>query len=291
MLIGMDFVDSSYQASFHLTDGEYFTGKGNEILLMDSHADQLKVVPGDTVTALCQSKAGYMVEASMRVAGIGTIDLLSMPGIDIGYTDLNTARDVMGESVDAATELLVFLPDKSDVDHYRKRIASLLRERNVSVSSYKEMGSLFMGIVEIIGILFHVFLLFLMMITIILIFNLVYQSSIERFQEIGTLRAIGFSRTRVASLLLSEILIVTSFFSSLGLLGAYGLVMLFSKYGLPQHIEAWRVLTGDRMYLQVDNWQVLFLSLMMIAFALAGSVYPTLRATRIDVAEVIRQQR
>jgi putative ABC transport system permease protein len=99
----------------------------------------------------------------------------------------------------------------------------------------------------------------------------------ERKQEIGVLRAIGFRRWHIANVILTEALLVSALGGLLGWLAGVGaaaiLTPVVTQVGLP---VSWD--------LQVAFWAVAIASMVGIA----SSVYPALRAARLDPTSALR---
>lgn len=111
----------------------------------------------------------------------------------------------------------------------------------------------------------------------LMIFTTMMGSVVERTREIGVLRAVGFRRQHIASVLLIEITIISILG---GLLGALSGVAV-SEAALPYFAEAGAKLSHD--------WSLAALALLgALVIGLVSSAYPTLRASRLDPCEAVR---
>jgi putative ABC transport system permease protein len=121
------------------------------------------------------------------------------------------------------------------------------------------------------------------------ILNTFLMSVFERTREIGTIRAVGWRRSRVVALFLLEGLFLGIAGAVLGgLLGA-GLVEFFSVHGIPAFSEAQRYsYGGDRLY-PVLAWADLFsVGSLMVAVSVLACLGPALMAARLRPAEALR---
>ncbi|MGZ3656053.1 MAG: ABC transporter permease [Bdellovibrionota bacterium] len=108
-------------------------------------------------------------------------------------------------------------------------------------------------------------------------------SVMERTQELGVLRAIGMSRRQVQGLILQEAFLQGSLGSGiavlLGTLAAYFLV----TYSLSR-------LLGWVLYFSIP-WSSLALTMVLgIAVAMLAGIYPSIRASRIEISEALEYE-
>jgi putative ABC transport system permease protein len=111
----------------------------------------------------------------------------------------------------------------------------------------------------------------------LLVFTTMMGAVVERTKEIGVLRAIGFRRTHIIRSLMIEVVII----SAAGGVGGWLAGLLAGRLALPYFTEG-----GAQMELR--------LSLAVLAIAVAmgtgiiSSIYPALRASRLDPSEAMR---
>ena len=111
----------------------------------------------------------------------------------------------------------------------------------------------------------------------LLVFTTMMSAVVERTKEIGVLRAIGFRRTHIIRSLMIEVVIV----SAAGGVGGWLAGLVAGRLALPYFTEG-----GAQMELR--------LSLAVLAVAVAmgtgiiSSIYPALRASRLDPSEAVR---
>ena len=114
-----------------------------------------------------------------------------------------------------------------------------------------------------------------------IVFNTLFMTVSERTYEIGVLRAVGTSRPQVFRIFLAEGILIGLVGSVAGVLAGVGLsqffVKVFENLGFPQLPEA--VLTPELAITGI---------LAGLAAVLAGTIYPALRASRVDIVRAIR---
>lgn len=110
-----------------------------------------------------------------------------------------------------------------------------------------------------------------------IVFTTMMASVNERTREIGIFRAIGFRRTHIVKIILLEALIL-SFIS--GILG-YALGMAGAQIAGP-------VIAGFEISIAIDLILGVGAVLLAIFVGVSATIYPALRASRIDPAEALR---
>lgn len=111
----------------------------------------------------------------------------------------------------------------------------------------------------------------------LMIFTTMMGSVIERTKEIGVLRAIGFRRSHI----IKELMIEVSAISTAGGLIGWGAGTVASWAALPYFSET-------RMAFELRSPLVLFAVAVAVVIGLLSSVYPALRASRLDPSEAVR---
>lgn len=111
----------------------------------------------------------------------------------------------------------------------------------------------------------------------LMIFTTMMGSVIERTKEIGVLRAIGFRRSHIVK----ELMIEVSAISTAGGLIGWGAGTLASWAALPYFSET-------RMAFELRSPLALFAVTVAVVIGLLSSIYPALRASRLDPSEAVR---
>src|SRR5437870_12414081 len=114
-----------------------------------------------------------------------------------------------------------------------------------------------------------------------IVFNTLFMTVSERTYEIGVLRAVGTSRPQIFHIFLAEGILIGLVGSVAGVLAGVGLsqffVKVFENLGFPQLPEA--VLTPELAITGI---------LAGLAAVLAGTIYPAMIASRVDIVRAIR---
>src|SRR6185295_13710076 len=94
-------------------------------------------------------------------------------------------------------------------------------------------------------------------------------------REVGTLRAIGARRGRILAIFLLEALFLGAAGALGGALAGAGLIVFFSRVGIPAFSEAQRYTYGGDYLYPVLQWsQVAYVPAIMVVVCLAAALGP-----------------
>jgi len=111
--------------------------------------------------------------------------------------------------------------------------------------------------------------------------NTMIMSVYERTREIGVLRALGWKRRQVVSLILGEALMLTLLSGALGTAGAWLLGGLLTRFPNLSNL-------GNMVYI---SWQLVGQTVTMcVLLGIAGGLYPAWRAMRLSPVEALRYE-
>jgi putative ABC transport system permease protein len=160
---------------------------------------------------------------------------------------------------------------------------------NVKLSTWGNEGDLIMGWINIYKSIFNIFLIFLVGIIVILIINLVSMIGLERRQEIGTLRAIGFSQFKTIFLFIGEVLLITGFFCLSGFVISVLIMSLMGQTGIAVTNFSLSWMTGDIFYPTLDVVQSVLIVAIIFGCSFFASIYPSFKATSLKPAETMKE--
>jgi len=277
-----------------ITSGTYFTND-NQVLLGSGLAKKLSLKVGDQVflTALDQYGVRNLVDGSVGgifTTGYGLFD------DGVVFLTLKKSQDALALGPGDATRVVVKFADGNDLDKDVKLVRQALEAQGLgtaaglTASSWKVFAKSLVDNLES-RIRIMTFLMgVLVLLVAVGILNSMSMAVQERFQEIGTLRAIGMNRRK-----LSRMFLIEGF--SLGLAGGLaGLVGagLLAWLGLTFGIDARSFLPRDLPIPLVSVMHPLYSPLDFPLAALAaalvavlGSILPARRAGRMVVRDAL----
>jgi len=305
LIIGLDTGSKNYQDAFILVQGRMLDpNHSHEIVITEALAENLKVKAGAAIGVLSQTKDGYPIDLAVTVVGIVQYRMLSLFAFSVVYTDIATAGELIGYYHNEVTDIILYVEDKTSTQRVYDGLAidfakagltvvspkpEHVHEQGIKLSTYTSMGGFFMGTVTGMILVFYFLIVLLFIIVSILITNLVYMMGIERYKEIGTLRAIGFSKFSAMQIFMTEIFCVTGFFGLLGILVGTALNLYFSIAGMPSPVPAMDFIMGKSLLFQIDYSQILLTLGLLFGFTFAASFIPAYKACSLRPVETLKE--
>lgn len=236
----------------------------NQIIVGSILADSIKVEQGDKITI-----SGKLYEVKFILSESGSVEDKQL------MMNLSSAQDILGRPDE------VTMIDMS-VDYLKGSEELLLKEikeglPNSQVSSQRQetlkQDNLLNRLVR-----FGVSLSIIVLLVGMMVISLTMSSAVrERTREIGIFRALGFRKSHIIKIILYEGLIISLVGGFLG----FFVGMIMANYAIPIIIEN---------NIQV-SWNILLFLLSIIISVVIGllsSIYPALKAAKLDPAEALR---
>lgn len=275
----------------HYANGSYAGPRTGEVVLDQGLAGALGVGPGDLLWMSPRSVAGpadlagwFANATAFRVVGISEPFWL-IPSALLGFLYLSELQGLLGKgsaATDEATLVLLHLTDPGNPEADQTVLAhafpalSVFTIGNVlgAVQSVIDLYRTFGTLIGLIGVI----------VATLFTTTVLLMSVDDRSRELALLRALGYSRARVAGFVLEEAVLLALLGLAvglpLGLLGAYGLNrFLLGVVGtLP---AGFAFVTFDAQVLASGVVEVLLIGL-------AAAILPALRTLRLPVADELR---
>lgn len=288
MILGIEPHATAYRKVLSLRAGRYIEND-YEVILTETQAETLGVGIGDVLGVLAQTKAGYSIDSALTVVGIGSVDLLNLFGYNVAYTDLRSARELMGLTEGEATDVIIYTGDPGRAAEIKAQLATALTGQPVAVTTWQQTAGFITGSLTFLSILYSSFTSILLFIIAVLLINIISMILLERRQEIGTLRAIGFSRWRIASLFLLEIALVTGVFCLLGVGTGSGLVLCLSRKTLV-FPPPFNYFTGKSFRLVYNPVRVLPVIALIGGVTLTVAFFPVYHAAKVKPVDLLQEK-
>ena len=257
----------------------------DQVLLARGLAETLGAAPGDVVTLLALTPDGLLNALDLRVAGILTT---GVQDLDTRYLKVHVATAQRLLQTTAVSDLLLVLADGVGLRQGERAVGALVAghqpplavlDWQVRAPFYGQVRNLYLGIFWFLGTV-------ILVLVVLSTSNTLMMTVLERTRELGTLRAIGTSRTQVAAIVLGEALWLGLLGGLLGsLLGAVAMAAInAAELKMPPPPGA-----VDPIDLQLATVPAAYagaVALMLVVLAVAAAV-PIARAVRLRVAEAL----
>lgn len=267
--------------------GSWLSSGREGLLLGAPLARKLGVKVGQLIALSAVDRDSVENFLEVPVTGIFRFGL---PWMDDGlvFVDLATARQLLGIP-DAATRLVVRLKEGAAEPSALASVRWLLEGTGTQAYSWKRFAQVIVSATSAdIGGFWIIFAVIFLLVVIGII-NSMSMAVHERTREIGTLRAIGIRRSQLSLLFLAEAAFLALAAAILGCIlgGIFAWYMKsvgvdFSSTSLELPIPFGHRFTGDY---RVSDF--LTASVVSLASALAGSIFPTRRAARMAIPRAL----
>jgi ABC-type lipoprotein release transport system permease subunit len=207
-VIGTDLAEEDALSGLasRLTRGRWDVSASEQVFLSEGLATRLSKNPGDTIIMLGQGYHGAMAAGKFRVAGI-----LKLPAPQLNEGLVYMTRATANQFLSAENRLTTLAVDLSDPKNMEE-VQTALRSQagaGLEVMNWKEMMPEIDHHIRSDTASFYIWTGILYMIIALGIFSTLLMMMAERKYELGMLLAIGMQRTKIATILMWETLMLT----------------------------------------------------------------------------------
>jgi putative ABC transport system permease protein len=257
----------------------------DQVLLARGLAETLGVGPGDVVTLLALTPDGMLNALDLQVAGVLTTGIQDL---DTRYLKVHVATAQRLVQTESVSDLLVVLADGVPLAAGKRAVTAAVASHQPPLAVfdwqerapfYGQVKNLYLGIFWFLGTV-------ILVLVVLSTSNTLMMTVLERTRELGTLRAIGTSRTQLAAIVLLEALWLGLLGGALGSLLGAGAMAAINTAELKMPPPPGAVDPIDLQLAAVPEAFVGAIALMLVVLALAAAV-PVARAVRLRVAEAL----
>lgn len=259
----------------------------DSLLLGEGLAANLGAQPGDKVVLLATTAEGSVNAVELNVAGL-------FQTITKAYDDtalrapIEVARRLM--RVEGATSWAILLDKTDSTDTVIADLRAQLPSTEFEIIPWTELADFYNKTVELFTKQVGVVRILIAFIVVLSISNTLTMAVIERTSEIGTAMAIGVRRRGILVQFIWEGVLLGVMGGILGVLLAFMLSEVISAIGIPMPpppgmARGYIGQIAISPALAVDAWLLAFLT------TLAASIFPALKASRLNIVDALRHQR
>jgi putative ABC transport system permease protein len=271
-----------------IVEGKKALNRG-EILIPILLAKGLKVKLGDTVVIVATNADGSVNGKQFIISGI--LESATGPGGRDGYIHIEDAAEVLRMPEVEVSEVAVRLKEFSRLSTAVQQLESQLAEEvskegrsMFEVHSWEQLSPFF-NIARMIDVMTFFIKIMLIAIVLISIMNVMIMAVYERIREIGTIAAIGTLPGKIRSMFIIE-----GF--CLGIIGAIIGGLIGSAVILIVNLVGIRFDFGQQQGLllkaTLNPADLLTVSIIVIVVAVAASLQPAFKASKMEPIEALR---
>jgi ABC-type lipoprotein release transport system permease subunit len=275
-----------------LVDGRFLKPGEDAVLLGSWFAEDIGAEVGYWITVVTRGNGGFFEAMDLEIVGI-----VNCPNPNVNRTllmmPISTADEylVMGGAV---TEINVGLPDNADVNLEMERIQKMLNGDNLTVMSWETMALDYLALAEAKrgGTGMILFLIFI--IAAVGISNTMLMAIYERIRELGMMRSLGMSNTKIRLAFMIEAAGIGIIGSAMGVILGILADMYIINVGIDYGFLLRDMDIGYRLqaiFRGVWNPGTMVKAFFMgIFISTLVAYFPTKRALKMDIPACLRHQ-
>ena len=265
---------------------------------MISAEDAYGAILGRGLAASLDAKVGdfLMILTNTRDGAINAIDI-KVKGIFYSFAKeyddrvlklpLDTAQKLL--YLDAVQAMVVLLDETESTDDVKVALSSLFEKKDfpLEVKTWADLADYYNKLVELYKRQFGVLKFIISIVIILSIINTMSMSILERTREIGTIMAMGTKKNEVLSMFMLEGLVLGLLGGGIGVILGIISAKIISYIGIPMP-PAPGSTVGYVADIGIFPGVIIFAFLFSVVTALAGSFYPSFKASRLNISEALR---
>ena len=271
-----------------IIEGEYFKSKrDNTILVGKKLAERLNLKLKSKVVVTFQDENYDLTSLLFRVEGIYRSGNSRYDESNVFVKNNNIKKNL--PTFDGYHELPILLTD-INLRNEVKNDLSKISEKNI-VEGWDDISIELAYANEMLAAVLYVFMMIILSGLSFGIVNTMLMAILERKKEIGMLMSIGMNRYKIFMMISFETIFLSLVALPIGLFSSYLIVEYYSVVGIDLSIveaglENFGV--GTRLYFKVPNQEYFIVSLMVFIISLISSIFPSIRALKINPVEATK---
>jgi hypothetical protein len=252
------------------------------------------ILVGGSYVFLLPNRNGEFVDREIAVKG--GIDFRSMPkdavGLDSLLFDLSGFRALVGYEEPFASEVVGFLADARTEGTVLPRIQAFLDANHprLRVVSWREYAPIFAEIVLGFDVVMKAMETILLAVCVLLVIKLTSFSIIERYSEIGTMRAIGFSRADIAFQFTLEGFLTIAAGAAAGFLIGAAAIAVLGRTGIPNSTTFFSYIIGDGLRPSFHAGKILTVAAVFLGVAVLAPLFPAVQGGRLSILRTLEKR-
>ena len=262
--------------------------ESNQICISRDVAEKLDVVPGDSIVVMVQDKNDQMVGVGMTVSGLfqTPIDSINQFTAFVGIKRLQEMTGA-GERI---SEMNIALKDRDRVEEARAAVRKAVHDPSLTVLTWKEMAPYLVSSIMVVDAMMYVSFGIIFITIIFSIANTLIMAIMERFHEIGVMKAIGTKPSWIFSMVLFESVNLGLIGLGAGIVLSWIVIGILSKVGInfSFQFEAVRAFGSGAVIYPIMRWtDVVAGAVIVMLTTVMAALYPARKGARIEPLEAI----
>ena len=271
-----------------IIDGEYFRSKrDNTILVGKKLADKLNLKLKSKVVITFQDENYELTSLLYRVEGIFRSGNSRYDEMNVFVKNKSITKNLPG--FNGYHEMPILLSDIELRGEVKKDLIPISSD-NI-VEGWDDISKELAYANEMLSAVLYIFMMIILSGLSFGVINTMLMAILERRKEIGMLMSIGMNRYKIFMMISFETIFLSLIALPFGLLISYMIVDYYSVVGIDLSIveaglENFGV--GTRLYFKVPNEEYFYVSLMVFVISIFSSIFPSIRALKINPVEATK---
>lgn len=273
-----------------MVDGSQLeAGMGGECVLGESLAKGLKAKVGDTLTILSTTFEGVINASECSLAGIVRSGSKAFDAVYVKM-HLNELQSLL--DTDGIAKIMVLLDDTANVPVVAPMLRQLTQnpptEQPVEMREWEQLAEFYSRVVDLYTSIFRFSSIVLAVVVLLSIANTMSMCVFERFREIGTLRAIGETRSGIMRLFLSEGLVIGVLGGIVGI--GVGIIAgeIINFTGGIEIAPPPGMSSGYTAFITPSYIYYIWSFAVSVLASVGASIYPAYKASRLDIVKALQ---
>jgi len=275
-----------------------FLEKGDKIpvVIGEKLANKLKANVGSKIVVTVANVKGVITYAAYIVVGIYKTGNDIFDEANIFVEDVPFAK-LIGFDLKNSSEIAISLNNNDDTDAIavliKTKLQSQISSKNIAVQTWNEIQPTLSAMTSMMDLVSSIFLIIILIALAFGIVNTMLMVVMERVRELGMLMAIGMNHKRIFSMIMLETIFLSIIGGVLGIVISILCVDYFAVHGINLSIIGEGVNSigfSSMVYLQADNSFYMQAGILVIVTAILSSIYPALKALKLNPAEAVREE-
>ncbi len=271
-----------------IIDGEYFKSKrDNTILVGKKLADKLNLKLKSKVVITFQDENYELTSLLYRVEGIFRSGNSRYDEMNVFVKNKSITKNLPG--FNGYHEMPILLSDIELRGEVKKDLIPISSD-NI-VEGWDDISKELAYANEMLSAVLYIFMMIILSGLSFGVINTMLMAILERRKEIGMLMSIGMNRYKIFMMISFETIFLSLIALPFGLITSYLIVEYYSVVGIDLSVveaglENFGV--GTRLYFKVPNEEYFYVSLMVFVISIFSSIFPSIRALKINPVEATK---
>jgi ABC-type lipoprotein release transport system permease subunit len=258
------------------------------VLISKSLADKLGLVIGDKLVLMFQDKHNEIVGIGMRIKGFFVTPVETFDKYVV-FVPLGQFRETTGLDANLS-ELSLLVKESRSIETVKERLTAAVNDPDLEILSWKDMAPYLLSSIKVFDSIMYISFMIIFITVIFSVANTLVMAIMERFHEIGVMKAIGTKPSVIFLLILFETIILGVIGLIAGVIAGIGFTELIAIKGidLSFYVESMRTWgTGSIIYPTVKVIDIIAAIIIVSVTTVVSALYPALKAARIKPLEAL----